>query len=140
MGSVTPAPARTGSATTRWTGPSRRRSRSATTGWWPTIPGSPTGSEPSPWRAAEPGSGVVDGAEADGDVHGVELGQDLGGELGGDVGDGVADLVAGAEHLAFHVDVVVGQDPVDRGQDAGDVLVDVHQPVGADGGGQRDAR
>ena len=54
-----------------------------------------------------------------------------GGVLAADVGDHVAELAAGAEQLALDVDLVVGEDAVDRREHAGHVAVQVDEPVRA---------
>ena len=50
--------------------------------------------------------------------------------VAGDVGDDIADVAPGAEGLALDVDAVLGEDGVDRGQNAGRVAVNVDQSVG----------
>ena len=52
-------------------------------------------------------SGGAEGAEADGDRHGAELGQDVLAVLRADVGQHVAELVPGAQQLALDVDAVL---------------------------------
>jgi site-specific DNA recombinase len=87
------------------------------------------------WRAE---SGGAEGAEADGDGHGAQLGEDVLAVLRADVGQHVAVLVPGPQQLALDIDAVLGQHPVDRSQHAGHVLVQVDQPVHAGHGRQRD--
>ena len=61
--------------------------------------------------------------------HRAEFGQYVLAVRGADVGRHAAELVSGPQQLALHVDAVVGQHPVDRGQHAGHVPVQVHEAV-----------
>ena len=77
------------------------------------------------------GSGRGQGAQPDGDRHRAEFGEHVFAVLAADVGQHVAELVLGPQELALDVHAVLGQHPVDRGQHAGHVPVQVHQAVRA---------
>ena len=67
----------------------------------------------------------LDRTQADRHVHGAELAENLVAVLGADVRDHVAELVAGAQQLPLDVHAMVGEHPVDRGEHAGHVIVQV---------------
>ena len=92
-------------------------------------------------RDAQPGmTGRARGPQPDGDVQLAQAGEHVVGVLGTDVGEDVAQVVTRAEQLALDVGAVLSELPVDGREHAGDVAVQMGQPVRTRRARQRDPR